>query len=164
RCIAIGSPLKPEYSVGMAFIGKNPPTDYIDHPSRLYELMERSREGNGLWHIGQANLRADDSHLPSELRKQTRYFIPEPVRLEQHDQTGIILFSEQTVTENISLGGAAVFTGHQLEPGTFVRFVSERYDINILSVVRGSRVGADGITRLHVEFVDSLFPLEGIVN
>src|SRR6478672_1770587 len=67
RCIPTGSPLKPEYSVGVAFIGKNPPADYIDHPSRLYELTERTEDDNGLWHIGTANLRADDSHLPTEL-------------------------------------------------------------------------------------------------
>jgi len=164
RCIPTGSPVKPEYSIGLAFIGKNPPADYIEHPSRLYELMERSGEDNGLWHIGQADLRADDSALPTELRKQTRYFIPEPVVIEQHDDNGNVLTREQTVTENISLGGASVFTTLKAEPGTFVRFVSERYDINILSVVRGSRPGADGITRLHVEFIDRLFPLEGIVN
>ena len=164
RCIPIGSSAKPEYSVGMAFIGKNPPADYLEHPSRLYELMERTDADSGLWHIGQADLRADDSHLSKELRKQTRYFIPEPVLIEEHDDKGNVLRSEQTVTENISLGGAAVFSSITAERGTFLRFVSERYDINILSVVRGSRVGQDGITRLHLEFIDRLFPLEGIVN
>jgi hypothetical protein len=164
RCIPMGSPVKPEYSVGVAFIGKNAPADYLEHPSRLYELMDRRDAGTGLWHIGQANLRADDRHLPTDLRKQTRYFIPEPVLIEQHDDKGNVLMSEQTVTENISLGGAAVFTTRQMPTGTFVRFVSQRYDINILSVVRGSRTGADGITRLHLEFIDRLFPLEGIVN
>src|SRR5205085_1332101 len=100
----------------------------------------------------------------TELRKQTRYSIPEPVTIEQHDASGNLISREQTVSENISLGGAAVFSTHQIESGTFVRFVSDRYDVNILSVIRGSRVGADGITRLHVEFVDRMFPLEGIVN
>src|SRR5436305_10663942 len=44
RCIPTGSPVTPEYSIGMAFIGKNPPADYIEHPSRLYELMERTND------------------------------------------------------------------------------------------------------------------------
>ena len=30
------------------------------------------------------------------------------------------------------------------------------------SLLRASRVGQDGITRLHLEFIDRLFPLEGI--
>ena len=164
RCIPMGSPLKPEYSIGLAFIGKNPPADYIEHPSRLYELMERSGDDNGLWHIGQADLRADDSHLPTDHRKQTRYFIPEPVRIEQQDDNGNVVMTEQTVTENISLGGASIFTTQKAEPGTFLRFISDRYDINILSVVRHSRIGPDGMTRIHLEFIDRLFPLEGIVN
>lgn len=164
RCIPTGSALKPEYAIGIAFIGKSPPADYIEHPSRLYELMERSGEDSGLWHIQQADLRADDSHLPAVDRKQTRYFIPEPVRIEQCDDKGNVVMAEESVTENISLGGASVFTAQKIASGTFLRFISERHDVNILSVVRGSRLGTDGITRLHVEFVDRLFPLEGIVN
>jgi hypothetical protein len=164
RCIATGSPLKPDYAIGIAFIGKNPPADYIEHPSRLYELMERSNDSTGLWHVGRADLRADDSHLPVTDRKHTRYFIPEPVVIQQHDPAGNLVMTEHSVTENISLGGASVFTTKEVPSGTFVRFISERYDVNILSVVRGARMGLDGMTRLHLEFIDRLFPLEGIVN
>jgi hypothetical protein len=39
---------------------------------------------------------------------------------------------------------------------------SDRFNITILSVVRGSRTAPDGITRLHLEFIDRFFPLEGI--
>ena len=49
-----------------------------------------------------------------------------------------------------------------LEDGTFLRLSSERHDINIISVVRGRRIGSDGLTRLHVEFIDRFFPLTGI--
>jgi hypothetical protein len=48
------------------------------------------------------------------------------------------------------------------EPGSFLRVTSERFSITILSVVRGSRTGPDGVTRLHLEFIDRFFPLEGI--
>ena len=107
---------------------------------------------------------ADDSDLPKDLRKQTRYFIPEALKLEKVDDAGNVLFSESTVTENISLGGAAVFTTLDATPGTFVRVTSERFSVQILSVVRSSRVGPDGITRLHLEFIDRFFPLEGVVS
>ncbi|HEV7700858.1 MAG TPA: PilZ domain-containing protein [Pyrinomonadaceae bacterium] len=166
RCLPVGrNSLEPQYSIGVAFTGKNPPVDYINHPSRIYDLANKAEDGDGgLWHISPADLRADDSDLAADLRKQTRYFIPEPVTIEQHDEAGNIVMSEQTVTENISLGGAAVFSTNKAEAGTFMRLVSERHSINILSVVRGSRIGPDGITRLHLEFIDRLFPLEGIVN
>ena len=100
--------------------------------------------------------------MPKDLRKQTRYFIPEALKLEQVDATGNVLLSEATVTENISLSGAAVFTTLAIDAGTFIRVTSERFDVTILSVVRSARVGVDGITRLHLEFIDRFFPLQGI--
>lgn len=163
RCISVGrNAAEPAYSIGVAFTGKNPPVDYLEHPSRLYDLAHREEEGKGMWHLMAADLRADDSDLPKELRKQTRYFIPESLTIEQVDEQGNVLLSETTVTENISLGGAAVFTTLKAENGTFLRVLSPRHNIEILSVIRGSRVGHDGITRLHLEFIDRFYPLEGI--
>ena len=103
-----------------------------------------------------------DSSLPADLRKQARYHIPEPLRLEKVDESGTVLESESTVTENLSLGGAAVFATMKPAKGDFLRVTSERFNITILSVVRGFRVGPDNIPRLHLEFIDRFFPLEGI--
>ena len=165
RCIQVGSGYQSqEFSVGVAFTGKKPPEGHLDHPSRLYEIAYRDESSGGLWHLEIADLRADDSGLSKELRKQTRYFIPEALQLEQVDEAGNVIFAEATVTENLSLGGAAVFSTLKASAGTFVRVTSERFNIKILSVVRGTRTGSDGITRLHLEFIDRLFPLEGIVN
>ena len=165
RCIAVGKSVhEQEYSIGVAFTGRMPPEGYLEHPSRLYDLTHRENEGRGFWSLNEADLRADDSDLPKDLRKQTRYFIPEALKLEKVDDAGNVLFSESTVTENISLGGAAVFTTLDATPGTFVRVTSERFSVQILSVVRSSRVGPDGITRLHLEFIDRFFPLEGVVS
>lgn len=162
RCIPVGKSVEsPEYSVGVAFTGKAPPPGYLEHPSMLFDVAHRD-DKDGFWHISPANLMADDSGLPKELRKQTRYFIPEALQLTQVDESGNALFSETSVTENISLGGAAVFTTLRAEPGSFLRVSSERFGVTILSVVRGSRVGDNGVTRLHIEFIDRLFPLEGI--
>lgn len=161
RCIAVGkSAQSPEYSVGVAFTGKTPPAGYLEHPAMLFDLVPRNEEG--FWYIAPADLMADENDLPKDLRKQTRYFIPEALKVEKVDEAGNVLFSETTVTENISLGGAAVFTTLNAEVGCFVRVTSERFNVTILSVVRGSRIGEDGMTRLHLEFIDRFFPLEGI--
>ena len=80
------------------------------------------------------------------------------------DDDGNVTFCEATVSENLSLGGAAVFSTLSVPAGTFLRVTSERFSVSILSIVRGRRMGADGIPRLHLEFIDRLFPLEGIVN
>ncbi|MEQ1922681.1 MAG: hypothetical protein ABL952_09245 [Pyrinomonadaceae bacterium] len=165
RCIPVGRNInEQEYSIGVAFTGKKAPEGYLEHPSRLYDLTHREDEGRGFWSLTEADLRADDSDLPKDLRKQTRYFIPEALKLEKVDDAGNVLFSESTVTENISLGGAAVFTTLDASPGTFLRVTSERFGVQILSVVRSSRIGPDGITRLHLEFIDRFFPLEGVVS
>lgn len=164
RCVPAGTSEAPEYAVGLAFIGKKPPEGFFDHPERLFDLADREEASGGFWHLTDANLHADDSGLPRELRKQTRYFIPEPVKLEQVDDEGNVHYAEMTVTENLSLGGAAVFSTLKATAGTFLRVTSERFDVQILSIVRGVRLGPDGITRLHLEFIDRFFPLEGVVS
>jgi len=161
RCFALGTnPGSQGYAVGIAFIGKNPPQAYLENPARLFDLTDR--EDGGLWQLREMDVMADDSDLPPEIRKQTRFAIPESLLLELLDENGDVAASEVSVTENISLGGAAVFTSFDVEPGTFLRVVSERHDISIISIVRGKRVGSDGIVRLHLEFIDSMFPLVGI--
>ena len=163
RCISTSTDAsKPEYAVGVAFIGKSPPVNYIDNPSLLYDISHREDEGEGLWRLIPADLMSDESHLPKDDRKQSRFHIPEALMIRRVDDAGNTLESEMTVTENISLSGAAVLTSLRLEPGTFLRVTSERFNVTILSVVRGFRVGDDGISRLHLEFIDRCFPLEGI--
>ncbi len=163
RCIETGQVRsEPSYAIGVAFTGKKPPSDYIDHPSRLYDISHREQEGEGFWHLAPADLLVDDSDLPTDLRKQTRFFIPEALKLEIMDDAGNVTASETTVTENLSLGGAAVFTQFELEAGSFLRVSSDRFDVTIIAVVRGKRIGPDGITRLHLEFIDRHFPLQGI--
>jgi len=162
RCIPVRNDKgEVRYSVGVAFTGKNPPAGYINDPSILYEITHREEEG--LWHIAESDVtKADLAHLSKEERRQTRFFIPENVTLEVLDSDGNICDTETTVTENISFGGAAIFTSLKVPDGSFVRLTSHRYDIKIISVVRGSRKGADGLLRLHLEFIDHFFPLEGI--
>lgn len=163
RCIPMGTNTEPvEYAVGVAFIGKNPPVTFIDNPSQLYDISRREVEGEVFWRLIPADLMSDDSHLPKDDRKQTRFQIPEALIIQRIDEAGNTLEAEITVTENISIGGAAVMTSLNFEPGVFLWVTSERFDVRILSVVRGSRVGEDGITRLHLEFIDRFFPLEGI--
>lgn len=161
RClpISIGSG-ETSYIVGVAFVGKNPPSSYMEDPAKLYDISHR--EGEGLWHIQETSPTQDEADLPKDLRRQTRFFIPETVSLEIMDENGQVAATETTVTENISLGGAAVFTSMNVEAGAFIRFSSERTNVKIISVVRGARTGQDGMTRLHLEFIDHFFPLEGI--
>ncbi len=161
RCVPITSnPGAESYAVGVAFIGKNPPKGFADNPAKLYDLSHR--DDGGLWELIEADPMPDESDLPTYLRRHSRFAIPEALILELLDEGGDVAASEVSVTENLSLGGAAVFTSFNVEVGSFLRVKSERFNVTIISVVRGKRVGADGIVRLHLEFIDHLFPLEGI--
>lgn len=161
RCITVSSNTTPEqYAIGIAFVGKHPPAGYSDNPSKIYDIVERSEDG--FWQITDAPDFPDERDLPRELRRHSRYPIPVSFLLETLDEDGNVTAAEMTVTENISLGGAAVFTSLDTYVGSFLRVTSDQYKITIISVVRGKRLGPDGIPRLHIEFIDHFFPLEGI--
>lgn len=161
RCLPVGiNAGSQSYAVGVAFVGKNPPQAYLDDPSKLYNITDR--EDGGLWQLVEMDVMQDESELPAYLRRHTRFAIPETLLIEMLDENGDVAASEVTVTENVSLGGAAVFTSFNVEPGSFLRVKSERHDLSIISIVRGKHLGEDGINRLHLEFIDHLFPLEGI--
>ncbi len=161
RCVAISEATNSEsYAVGVAFVGKTPPPSFVENPAKLFDISKRD-DGN-MWQLVDAAPNPDDSDLPSYARRHTRFPIPETLIIELLDENGDVAASEVTVTENVSLGGAAVFTSFNIDVGSFIRVRSERLNTSIISVVRGKRVGQDSIVRLHIEFIDHLFPLEGI--
>jgi hypothetical protein len=161
RCMPLGdNPAAENYAVGIAFVGKNPPAAFNENPSKLFDISDR--EDGGLWELTEANLNPDEKDLPAYLRRHTRFSIPEALLIEMLDENGDVAASEVSVTENISVGGASVFTSFDVANGAFLRVKSERHDLSIISIGRGRHLGADGIVRLHLEFIDHLYPLEGI--
>ena len=148
------------YLIGVAFIGRVPPKSYLEDPSIIYEISDRDDEG--LWEITTAPREPFEDHLPRDDRRHSRYEIPLSVTVEIIDQDGNVLKREETVTENISLSGASVYSSIDLEVGSFIKLSCKQYSTSIRAVVRGKRLGPDGIPRLHIEFIDNYFPLEGI--
>lgn len=149
----------PRYEVGTAFIGKRPPESFEKDPTILYEVAASVTE-TGLWTIAE---RETKRHvMPGQPRPETRHNIPIEVNIEVLDEKGKVSVSETTVTENISRRGAAVFTTLSVTRGRFVRITSTQYQISVIAAVRAYRVGANGIPRLHLEFVDKQWPLEGV--
>lgn len=148
------------FGIGTAFIGKYPPAGYLADPSKLFDVYKR--EGEGFWTVVEASDNPDESNLPKEYRRHSRYAIPVNIMLESLDENGDVAEGEVTVTENISLSGASVFTTLKAEVGSFIRVTSDQYDVSIVAIVRGKRAGKDGFPRLHLEFIDRYFPLQGI--
>jgi len=144
----------PLFEVGVAFIGKRPPRSYESDPSKRYEV--------GAAIPGQ--LPTIEEWTPTELtssdkRSTTRHNIPVDMLIETLNESGQVEHSEQTVTENISEKGAAIYTTLGLPVGRFIRLSSEQFKISVYAAVRGSSVGPTGVTRLHVEFIDREWPL-----
>ncbi len=160
RCITLDSSLTDNYFIGVAFIGKLPPKSYIDNPSKIFEISHRKEDG--LWQITSAGNNPDESGVPKEDRRHSRYGIPVNLTVEITDKDGNVLKSEPTVSENISLGGASIFTSFNVDIGTYLKITSSQYNASIKAIVRGKRIAPDGIARLHIEFIDNFFPLQGI--
>jgi hypothetical protein len=147
-------------SVGVAFIEKFPPKDFDGNHADFYDLSHRREDG--FWAIGKADEHSFTDVPQSEVRRHSRYKIPINIIAEILDRNGNVVKSEPTVMENVSLSGASIFSSLDVEIGTFIRVTSEQYNASIISIVQNKRIGDDKIPRLHIEFIDQYFPLEGI--
>ena len=143
--------------IGVAFIGKRPPKSYEENPALRYDIAQTKLESQ-LWAAQEDSVEQLAELIVDDNRKDSRQLIPVDVLIEVYDADKIVK-TEQSVTENISPRGATVFTELDLPPGTFVKMSNERYNALVLGVVRAQRLGADGITRLHLEFIGSEWPL-----
>lgn len=153
---------KARFAVGVAFIGKRPPQSYELNPSKRYDVAGSLSE-SGLWLLREQVERAEAHRRPtSEPRPETRMNLPIEVLVEVYDEQGELSARETTVTENISRRGAAVFTTLDVERGQLVRMSSTQYQLAVIAAVRARRTGSDGIMRLHLEFIDRQWPLEGV--
>lgn len=141
------------YHIGVAFVGREPPFGYRKEPTTIYKLGELNE--NGLWNIC-------EEYLPSATRKHPRYLIPIEIYLAVFDAEENIVAHEKTVTENISAVGASVFSGLDLNIGDSVRVIKQHSNFSVAAIVRDRRVGNDNLPRLHLEFINAQFPLEGI--
>jgi hypothetical protein len=139
------------FDVGVAFIGKKPPASFEKEPWKRYDISTTAFE---------ALAPADEILTPlREQRVHTRYGIAVDMRVELLDIGGQVVMSEHTVTEEISSGGATIFTTLEIPEGRFIRLTSEQQGITTHAAIRSRSTGADGVPRIHVEFIDREWPL-----
>ncbi|MDQ1638028.1 MAG: hypothetical protein QOF62_1367 [Pyrinomonadaceae bacterium] len=143
----------PQFEVGVAFIGKRAPRSYEENPAKRYEIGALSAESLSSLQEWQ------EESASSDKRRLTRHNIPVDMLIETLDDKGAVETSEHTVSENISLRGAAIYTTLDLPVGRFIRLSSEQYKVTVYAAVRASSMGPSGVPRVHVEFVDREWPL-----
>jgi hypothetical protein len=152
-------PLAPAgFEVGVAFIGKQPPDSYEQDPTRRYEVSNEPSE-SGMLEIQDPPIEQSQPVTVSD-RIHTRHNIPVALSLETFTETGAVADVESTVTENISRGGATIFTGLDIPVGRFVRITCPEYNLTIHAVVRGRSQGTGGMPRMHLEFIDGEWPVD----
>ena len=140
------------FEIGVAFIGKHAPASYEQQPWKRYEVTTPFEAVAATESIVKLT--------PSEDQQtQTRHNIAVDMKVELLDIEGKLVASEHTVTEDISSRGATLFTTLDIPVGRFVRLTSEQQRVTAHAAVRSHRIGADGVTRIHVEFVDKEWPL-----
>ena len=141
------------FDIGVAFVGKRSPKSYEDDPTKRYEVAQSvfdtiSEDAEGMV-----------KPFAATKERATRHSIPVDMLLETLNEKGGVADSENTVTENISARGATVFTSFSLVPGRFIRLTSQQYQLTVHAVVRSVTTGADGVRRIHVEFIGQQWPL-----
>jgi hypothetical protein len=143
---------KSVFNVGVAFIGKRPPSTYAAEPWRRYVISTPKLETL-------ANVEEMVPLATTDQRRYTRHNIGVDVLVEVLGEKGEFAESEKTVTEDISVNGATIFTTLTVPIGRFIRVTSDHYQIAAFAAIRGRSIGADGIPRIHVEFIDKEWPL-----
>jgi hypothetical protein len=138
------------FDVGVAFIGKRPPSGYEATPWKRYGISTSASD--------QIVSLEELKPIPTaDQRTGTRHNIAVDMLLEVLNDVGDVNHSESTVTENISQRGATVFTSLDIPVGRFVRLSGSQTTVH--AAVRARSIGVDGIPRIHVEFIGKEWPL-----
>ena len=143
---------EPAFEVGVAFIGKRAPASYETEPWKRYDIADNVFQKQQTDGMVELVATVDE-------RSHTRHNIAVDMRVEILDPNGDLVATEQTVTENISAQGATLFTTLEVPVGRFIRVTSEQYKLTVYASVHSRTTGADGISRIHVEFIDRQWPL-----
>ncbi len=142
------------FQVGIAFIGKYAPDSYAEDPQKTYRIV--GMDEYGFWTTG-------ENSTPFFPRAHHRYPCRMEVRLALLDSEGNeVEHDDNSITDNISLSGALVFSDLEVTTGDAVRFSCDEFDYSALAVVRNRQQRDGNRTTLHLEFTDANFPVEEI--
>ena len=151
HCYKTSSDADSAYQIGVAFVGKDAPESYLEDPTTSYRISGMSSDG--LWKI-------TETKGSFKKRRHMRYWKAVDLYLALVDIKEGSLGGERTTTENISRSGAAVFSKLDINVGDRVKFISEQYDFSGLAVVCNRQDCGPDRARLHLQFVNTVFPVD----
>jgi hypothetical protein len=126
--------------VSVMFLGKTPPRGYEANPGGRYLLS------------------TDPKPAPRERRKLKRLAAFVNLRLRRIDPAGRTIHEEQTVTENVSRGGARVMTSLPAAKGERVVVEDLGRSFQADAEITNVFIGKDGVSRLNLHFVSGGVP------
>jgi hypothetical protein len=141
----------PQFRIGVAFTGKEPPLSYLENPMLTYEPLVISGGSETMWRLRPRPF--------VKQRRETRLIIPLEVLVEAIDENGYPAMQEQTVTETLSSLGTCIPTNLDVSVGGILKISCPQDQVSIYAVIRSRKVAADGIARLGVEFIGERWPL-----
>jgi hypothetical protein len=127
-----------ERVAGVIFIGRIPPKGYDARPGDRYRLPDDPRTG---------------PTPAAERRVSERLQLFVNLRLRRLAPSGPL--EEQTVTENVSRGGARVFTTLPVAEGETITVTDLAEKVAVDAIVRHAYAGNDRVTRLNLQFPDA---------
>jgi hypothetical protein len=125
---------------GVMFIGRVPPKGYEAKPGGRYRLPDDPKTGPGAEQPG------------AERRRHERLQLFVNLRLRRLGISGTM--EEQTVTENVSRGGARVFTTLPVSSGETLTVADLEDKVAAEALVRNVYAGPDRVMRLNLQFPD----------
>jgi hypothetical protein len=142
------------FHVGVGFVGKKVPESFKKNPNQSYRISGMRKDG--LWEVSEADAQFKN-------RKQPRYWItlPGTVTLIQRSAPGGA--KEDVVTQNVAAGGVSVTCTLAAGVGDKVKFGCKEVDFYSIAVVRNRKVPKKGAPTLHLEFIDSEFPIDKVI-
>jgi len=142
-----------EHEIGIAFIGKFAPEGYLKDPLKTYRIV--GMDEDGFWNVG-------ETKAPFVSRAHYRFPSALPVRVAALDEDNEeAQVDTDAVTENISEGGASIFSRLEVETGDAVKFKCEENGFQSLAVVRNRQMRENDKTTIHLEF-SRLFPIKDV--
>jgi hypothetical protein len=129
--------------VGVMFLGRIPPKGFDAKPGGRYRLPTDPRAAKAPY----------SAAPPGERRRHERMQLFVDLKLKRAGVAGVM--EEQTVTENLSRGGARVFTTLPVVKGETLSVSDLEATVICEAVVRNVYVGPDRVTRLNLHFPDT---------
>ncbi|HVF90441.1 MAG TPA: PilZ domain-containing protein [Blastocatellia bacterium] len=129
----VDPPVRGERFVGLEFIGEHPPAGYLESPWAVFKTARWSGH---------------------ERRWAPRLAKREVVWVEYYDEARKLLGREETLTENVSRGGARISVRTAPSELDLIKITSPTNKFESFATVRNRFRGTDGAERLCIQFVD----------